>query len=65
MALHLLKLAVGCDSVKQLTDRIAERAKLARAQGQPRQHVHITRMVPKRDAELLDGGSLYWEGMCL
>ncbi|MCP9630372.1 DUF1489 domain-containing protein [Rhodopseudomonas palustris] len=60
MALHMIKLAVGCDSVKELTSRVAERARLAKAQGLPRQHVHVTRMVPKRDAELLDGGSLYW-----
>jgi hypothetical protein len=60
MALHLIKLAVGCESVKDLTSRVAERAKFARQQGLPRQHTHITRMVPKRDAELLDGGSIYW-----
>ncbi|MFC0243428.1 DUF1489 family protein [Rhodopseudomonas telluris] len=60
MALHLIKLAVGCESVKELTSRVAERARLAKAQGLPPRHTHITRMVPKRDAELLDGGSLYW-----
>ncbi|ABE40293.1 Uncharacterised conserved protein UCP032025 [Rhodopseudomonas palustris BisB5] len=60
MALHLIKLAVGCESVDDLTSRIADRARLARQQGLPPQHVHITRMVPKRDAELLDGGSIYW-----
>ncbi|NEW89917.1 DUF1489 family protein [Rhodopseudomonas sp. WA056] len=54
MALHLIKLAVGCESVKDLTQRVTERAK------QAGRHIHITRMVPKRDAELLDGGSLYW-----
>ncbi|MGX7745148.1 DUF1489 family protein [Rhodopseudomonas parapalustris] len=54
MALHLIKLAVGCESVKDLTERVAERVK------RTGQHIHITRMVPKRDAELLDGGSLYW-----
>jgi hypothetical protein len=26
----------------------------------PRRHIHITRMTPKRDAEILAGGSLYW-----
>jgi hypothetical protein len=60
MALHLIKLAVGCESVKDLTTRVAERARLARQQGAPRHHVHITRMTPKREAELLAGGSLYW-----
>lgn len=54
MALHLIKLAVGCESVKDLTERAAARARLGG------RHIHVTRMVPKRDAELLDGGSLYW-----
>ncbi|HEY0330829.1 MAG TPA: DUF1489 domain-containing protein [Rhodopseudomonas sp.] len=60
MPLHLIKLAVGCESVKDLSGRVAERAKLAKAQGLPRHHIHVTRMTPKRDAELLDGGSIYW-----
>jgi len=60
MALHLIKLCVGCDSVKELDAWI--RAKLAekKRRGQPREHVHTTRMMPKRTDELLDGGSLYW-----
>lgn len=60
MPLHLIKLAVGCDSVKDLKARVAERAQEAKRKGLPRRHVHITRMVPKREEELLDGGSLYW-----
>jgi hypothetical protein len=60
MPLHLIKLAVGCDSVKELKGWVAERMRAARAKGLPRQHTHITRMVPKRDGELLAGGSLYW-----
>src|SRR3569832_1305610 len=32
----------------------------AKKNGLPQRHVHITRMVPKRDAEILSGGSLYW-----
>lgn len=60
MALHLIKLAVGCDSVKSLQDWVRERMRQAKGQGLPQRHIHITRMTPKRDDELLDGGSLYW-----
>jgi hypothetical protein len=60
MALHLIKLAVGCESVKELQDWVRERMRRAKEQGLPRQHIHVTRMTPKRNDELLDGGSLYW-----
>lgn len=60
MPLHLIKLAVGCASVKELKSRVAERMAAAKAKGQPPRHVHITRMTPKRDDEILAGGSLYW-----
>ena len=60
MALHLIKLAVGCESVKDLQGYVRERMRMAKEQGLPRRHIHITRMTPKRDAVLLDGGSLYW-----
>ena len=32
----------------------------AKKKGLPQHHIHITRMVPKRDEEILAGGSLYW-----
>ena len=60
MPLHLIKLCVGCDSVKDLEDWIRQKLKERRKRGQPREHLHRTRMVPKRAAELTDGGSLYW-----
>ncbi|MDR3464410.1 MAG: DUF1489 domain-containing protein [Xanthobacteraceae bacterium] len=60
MPLHLVKLSVGAESVKDLEAWIKLRAKQAVASGQPRRHVHVTRMTPKRDAELLGGGSIYW-----
>src|SRR3954471_11729908 len=60
MPLHLVKLAVGCESVKVLKSAVAERALKAKQDGRPRHHIHITRMVPKRIDELLAGGSLYW-----
>lgn len=60
MPLNLIKLAVGCESVPDFRRRIAERVQAAKKAGLPRHHVHITRMVPKRDAELLAGGSIFW-----
>jgi hypothetical protein len=60
MPLHLIKLAVGCDSLKELKGWVAERMKTAKQKGLPLRHIHITRMTPKRDEEILAGGSLYW-----
>jgi hypothetical protein len=60
MALHLLKLCVGCDSVKDLEDWIREKMKERKKRRLAREHIHTTRMVPKRAEELIDGGSLYW-----
>jgi hypothetical protein len=60
MPLHLIKLAVGCDSVKELKGWVAEHMRTALQKGLPRHHIHITRMTPKRNEEILAGGSLYW-----
>lgn len=59
MPLHLVKLCVGCDGIADLEGWIAAKLKTL-PKGAPRAHVHVTRMTPKRVAELLDGGSLYW-----
>ena len=60
MALHLIKLCVGCDSVKDLEEWIRQKLKEKKKRGQKPERIHTTRMVPKRAEELLDGGSLYW-----
>ncbi len=60
MALHLLKLCVGADSVSDLTDWIERRLAERRRRGLPAEHIHTTRMMPKRTDALLAGGSLYW-----
>jgi len=60
MALHLIKLSVGTDSVKDLQDWIRQKLKEKKKRGQKAERVHTTRMVPKRVDELLDGGSIYW-----
>ena len=50
MPLHLIKLCVGVERVEDLE---------AYWRGEARRVVH-TRQTPRREAELLDGGSLYW-----
>jgi hypothetical protein len=60
MPLHLIKLCVGCDSVEDLQDWIRQKLKERKARGEKPERIHITRMVPKRAAEILGGGSLYW-----
>jgi hypothetical protein len=55
MTLHLLKLCVGIESIADLEAYRARQYRKA-----PQHHVHVTRMVPRRSDELLDGGSLYW-----
>ena len=60
MTIHLIKLCVGCDTVEDLVGWIESCRSEARRQGRRFEHAHVTRMAPKRIADLLDGGSLYW-----
>jgi hypothetical protein len=60
MPLHLIKLCVGCDSVADLEDWIKQKLKEKKRRGQKAEHIHTTRMMPKRAAELTQGGSLFW-----
>jgi len=60
MALHLIKLCVGCDSITDLEGWIEENRSLHRRLGRAYEQTHTTRMVPKRVDELLDDGSLFW-----
>lgn len=61
MPLHLIKLCVGCDSIEELADWQAERLKARRKAGEKKPRLyHRTFQAPKRRAELLAGGSLYW-----
>src|SRR5262245_49729887 len=68
VTLHLIKLCVGCDSVQDLEDWIREKLAERKKRKLSREHLHRTRMVPKRADELRDGGSLFWvirgEVMC-
>lgn len=60
MGLHLLKLCVGCDTISDLESWIAEKRRRTGPAARPHEHIHTTRMVPKRSVELLEGGSLHW-----
>jgi len=60
MSLHLLKLCVGAESISDLEEWIEEQQLLRRRSGRPEEQTHTTRMVPKRVAELVNDGSLYW-----
>jgi hypothetical protein len=60
MALHLIKLCVGAESIADLEDWIVRRVAEHVSHGEPARSSHVTRMVPKRAEELLDGGSLFW-----
>ncbi|MDQ2066929.1 DUF1489 domain-containing protein [Xinfangfangia sp. CPCC 101601] len=56
MALNILKLCVGAESIEDLEHWQQQHAAVWPAG----RAAHVTRMWPKREAELLDGGSLYW-----
>jgi hypothetical protein len=61
MPLHLIKLCVGCDSIADLAAWQRQRLQERRRAGEARPRLfHRTFQMPKRRAELLDGGSLYW-----
>ena len=60
MALHVIKLCVGADSVADLKAWQDQCVAHPRRNDRPREPYHVTRMTPSRRAEVLDGGSLYW-----
>lgn len=60
MALHLLKMCVGVETVDELRARQAARLERLRAAGEPALLRHLTRHRPRRAAEIAGRGSLYW-----
>ena len=60
MTLHLLKLAVGIESVAHLARVQKARRAARRAKGERAITWHFTRNFPRRADQVLDGGSMYW-----
>lgn len=60
MTVHLIKLAVGIDSLSHLSERQTQRLADAAAAGETTALRHLTRSTPRRSDEVLDGGSIYW-----
>ncbi len=60
MALNLVKLCVGSESIESLAEWQAEKCTTLSIEKGYSLPFHTTRMVPKRADELLSGGSLYW-----
>lgn len=60
MSVHLLKMAVRIDSVAHLARVQKARRDALRAQGEKPVTWHYTRNFPRRAAQVLDGGSMYW-----
>lgn len=58
--LHLIKLCVGAEGVEDLLAWQREVAARNATAGRAARPTHVTRMWPRRAADLLDGGSLYW-----
>ena len=60
MTLHIIKLCVGVDTLQELAEWQAGRLRTLKKKRKPLELIHVTRMMPKRKDEVLDGGSLYW-----
>ncbi len=60
MTVHIVKLCVGIDTVDELADWQKRRLAQWRKRDPKARYRHVTRSMPKRAEDVLDGGSLYW-----
>ena len=60
MTVNLIKLAVGIEDLAHLAEVQQRRLAIRKKAGDPLELFHVTRSFPRRAAEVLDGGSIYW-----
>lgn len=60
MTIHLVKMAVGIDSLDHLAEVQKERRAKLKAERGKAILIHKTRNMPKREAEIIRGGSIFW-----
>jgi hypothetical protein len=60
LTVHIVKLCVGIDAIEDLASWQRSRVKLNKHRNAGARLFHTTRMVPRRQTEILDGGSIYW-----
>jgi len=60
MTIHLVKIAVGIESVDHLREVQIKRLFQMKEKAGPGDLRHLTRNAPRRAEDLLDSGSIYW-----
>ncbi|MBT8473070.1 MAG: DUF1489 domain-containing protein [Marinicaulis sp.] len=60
MTVHLIKLCVGADAIDDLAARVKERLVAFDKAPAGKAYIHVTRMHPRREKDLIDDGSIYW-----
>ena len=61
MTLHLIKLCVGVETIEELAQWQLGRIREQKKKGKKTPELmHVTRHMPKRADDVINGGSLYW-----
>jgi len=60
MTIHLVKIAVGIESIEHLKNVQLERIRRAKELGGDEKLRHLTRNTPRRRNDVLENGSIYW-----
>ena len=60
MTVHLVKIAVGADSIEDIAEFQKQRRAKLKAERGKAILIHKTRNMPKRESEIVKAGSIYW-----